>query len=370
METTRMSIFRPFILLALLATLHSQDGSTTSPNFVITSNGKPITYDAAHASVIGLHAITIQSRVELALQHTVNYLREGAPRANPFITVSWSCVQTIKVFSQTTGSTNVDITKIEFQDFGPGVNDIGDILILASDASGNVYRCEKYDPGFCDAVDAVARLHFDDRQSDAKRLPHANLISLLDRPSRDSDISLEVFHRFVSLSEIRGVILVRHVGAEPISLADRWNTWGSRQWRIIIDGHDVLSDSRREWEKNYYTYTVLSDHVTRAIPFVLRETGTDDQSSWQFIPTENTVVNDGANGKVRLVHLPPLAFTTATRLQVILDASEPVPKRQDGNLPEVRPYGGQLCATSQLIDTADQVAAKLIGPDGPFPPLR
>jgi hypothetical protein len=361
-----MSIIRPILLLALLATLNAQDGSTTSPNFVITSNGKPITYDAVHDFATPLHTLTIQSQVERAIQHTVNYLWEGAPRANPIVTVSWTCKLTIEVFSQAAGKSTVNITKIEFQDFGPGINDIGDILILASDASGNVYRCEKYDPGFCDAVDAVARLHFEDRQSDAKPFPHANPISLLDRPSRDSDIALEVYHRFVSSSEIRGVILVRHVGTEPISLADRWNTWGSRQWQIIIDGHDVLSDSRREWEKNYYTYTVLSDHVTRAIPFVLRETGTDDQSSWQFIPTENTAVNDGANGKVRLVHLPPLAFTAATRLQLILNASEPVPKRQDGKSPEVRPYGGQICATSQLIDNADQEAAKLIGPAGPY----
>jgi len=155
-----MSSINPLLLLALFVSLHAQDGSTKSPNFVITSNGKLIAIDAANASVIELHASTIQSQVEREIRITVNHLREGVPRANPLVSVSWSCKQTIEVFSQTADKKNVDITKIEFQDFGTGVNDMGDILILASDASGNVYRCEKYDPGFCDAVDAVARLHF------------------------------------------------------------------------------------------------------------------------------------------------------------------------------------------------------------------
>jgi hypothetical protein len=54
-----MIIYRPILVLVLIAALHAQDSSTTSPNFVITSKGKPITYDAAHASVIELHALTI-----------------------------------------------------------------------------------------------------------------------------------------------------------------------------------------------------------------------------------------------------------------------------------------------------------------------
>jgi len=113
-----------------------------------------------------------------------------------------------------------------------------------------------------------------------------------------------------------------------------------------------------------YTCTVLDDHITRAIPFVIRETGAADQSAWQFIPDENTLVNDGPNGKVHFIHQPPFAFTATTKVQVILDASEPVPQREDGKPAEVRPYGGQICATSQMIDNSDHVADKLIGPAG------
>jgi hypothetical protein len=95
-------------------------------------------------------------------------------------------------------------------------------------------------------------LHFGDRHSDSKPYAHASLTTLLDRPSHDDDLSLEVFHRVVSASEIRGVIRVRQVGPGSISLADRKNSWGSRQWHVIINGNDVLSDPRRDWEKNFY----------------------------------------------------------------------------------------------------------------------
>jgi hypothetical protein len=147
-------------LLALASHLTADDHQPVSitstvdaATVIVTAHGAPIAVKPFHASVI-------QSRVEAAIEHTVNYLRDGAPRPNPEVTVRWSCQKVITVFSQVDGTKEIAMTHIEFQDFGPGVNDIGDILILASDADGNVYRCEKYDPGFCDEMDAVARLHF------------------------------------------------------------------------------------------------------------------------------------------------------------------------------------------------------------------
>ncbi len=129
-----MRILTPLLLLLTLvslAPLQAQEGAGTAPNCVITYIGKPIAFDAFHASVI-------QSRVEPALQHTVNYLREGAPRANPLIAVSWSCALTFEIHSTSSGLSTVEIAKIDFQDFGPGLTGVGDILILASDLGGKI----------------------------------------------------------------------------------------------------------------------------------------------------------------------------------------------------------------------------------------
>ena len=144
---------RLLALLALIGAMHGQDPAIPHDGVVVTNNGKIITFEPVHASAV-------RSLVEDAIQHTANYLREGTPREDSSITVSWHCTKTITVLSQVDSTKDVAITKIEFQDFGPGANNIGDILILASDANGHVYRCEKYDPGFCDAVHSIVRLHF------------------------------------------------------------------------------------------------------------------------------------------------------------------------------------------------------------------
>ncbi len=45
-------------------------------------------------------------------------------------------------------------------------------------------------------------------------------------------------------------------------------------------------------------------------------------------------------------------------------------RRPDSKPTTVRPYGGQLCATSRLLGDAEPEDGPLSGPKGPYPHLR
>ena len=117
-------------------------------------------------------------------------------------------------------------------------------------------------------------------------LPPVDPVKLLTRPFRDVDLELTVWHYVVSPQEIRGVISVRNVATEPVALIDRWNSMGSEQWHVVVDGRDVFSNPQHEWEKNGYTESTIDGNSIRAISFVLHAQRTPAEKYWEFTPKD------------------------------------------------------------------------------------
>ncbi len=104
-----------------------------------------------------LHLGLVRALVEAELANTVNVGMLEKPADKPSVSVSWPYEHAVTIHSPA-GDSEVDMATLEVLDYGPGANDIGDLLIILRDAGGTRYRCEKYSPEFSDAVDAIVRL--------------------------------------------------------------------------------------------------------------------------------------------------------------------------------------------------------------------
>ena len=131
------------ILFLFSAALCAQEG------IAVFNGGKPVDNKNIHLSLI-------TDLVESALLNTTNFKMTGKDRDQPCVTVSWEHKATITVYGQA-GPKDAEITKVELRDYGPGNNDLGDIVIFCFDSLGARYNCEKYSPAFCDSVHSIIR---------------------------------------------------------------------------------------------------------------------------------------------------------------------------------------------------------------------
>jgi hypothetical protein len=89
---------------------------------------------------------------------------------------------------------------------------------------------------------------------------------------------------------IRGVLTARNIGREPLSLVDRWNSWGAYQWTIEGSGW-LAGNPQSEWLANYYTETRLAPGEVRQARFNVTASKTPPRVSgdaWWFAAGENS----------------------------------------------------------------------------------
>ena len=142
--------FQVLILCTFTGLLNAEVALIMPPDIKVYNNSEIIAASPLHlANVTGL--------VESQITHTDNFKMTDAPRNQPHIKVTWNHKANISIHTVTGGDRDIEITKIELRDYGPGNGDIGDIMILCFDADNLVYHCEKYSPQFCDAVDSILR---------------------------------------------------------------------------------------------------------------------------------------------------------------------------------------------------------------------
>lgn len=107
-----------------------------------------------------------------------------------------------------------------------------------------------------------------------------------------------------------------------------------------------------------------------SVPFVVHGRVAREAEGWQFAPpmAGDATWIDASTGQIHHDPQPPLGFTAATRVQVILaggsDRTYYVEKPLAAPL-----YRGRLCATSQACPEA-ALAGLLQGAHGPLPRLE
>ena len=138
------------ILCFLIGVLNAEEAAISHQDVKVYVNNEVIAARPLHLSIV-------THLVESEIIKTDNYKMKDPTRNQPCVRVTWNHKAMITVHAAT-GDKDVEITKVDFRDFGPGASDIGDIVIMCSDAENNVYHCEKYSPQFCDAVHSI--LHF------------------------------------------------------------------------------------------------------------------------------------------------------------------------------------------------------------------
>ena len=138
-----------------------------------------------------------------------------------------------------------------------------------------------------------------------------------------------------------------------------------------MNGHDALSNPQHIWAANFFTATVLADHQTWAVPYVLQAQWSNEPGTWRFNPADEAKMwIDGSTGRLVTVPAPVSPFTSDTRIQILLDAQRANIYARDDR-PRPRSYRGQLCATSSLIESAEGLAVHLLDIDQkPLPTLR
>jgi hypothetical protein len=138
------------LFAALMApTLTAQEVAELPPGTHASVNHQPLQASPLH---LGL----VRALVEAELANTVNVAMPEPLPERPAVTIAWPYAHELTIHAAA-GDSEVAMVGLELQDFGPGPDGIGDILVLAIAADGARYRCEKYSPEFCDSVHSIVR---------------------------------------------------------------------------------------------------------------------------------------------------------------------------------------------------------------------
>jgi hypothetical protein len=185
--------------------------------------------------------------------------------------------------------------------------------------------------------------------------PVAAIKGSVPRRLAQSGITIGCAHVVLGPDLIRGVLTVRNVGPEPLSLVDRWNSFGAYQWFF---GGRVWSagNPKHEWTENACTETVLAPGEVRHARFCIMRSRTYElvpKGDWWFVVGESPVPS------VR--SCPPIgAFDPGERVTLVMDGSR-------AGLPDDRPnhtdplYRGSTSVLSEEQRSVADLDATLLG---------
>lgn len=146
--------------------------------------------------------------------------------------------------------------------------------------------------------------------------PVAAIKGAVARRGTHSGLTVGCAHVVVSPDLIRGILTVRNIGPEPLSLVERWNSFGAYQWFF---GGRVWSagNPQHEWTENVYTETVLAPGEVRHARFCITRSRIDE-----LVPNEHWWFVVGESPVSYICSAPPIAsFVPGESLALVMDGS-------------------------------------------------
>lgn len=130
--------------------------------------------------------------------------------------------------------------------------------------------------------------------------PSQTTTPALPRRLTTSGLVITCAHVVVGPELIRGVLTAQNNGTEPLSIVDRWNSWGAYQWTLSIDGQSA-GNPQMAWDENGYSETVLRPGETRHARFYItrrRDASPPEVGTWCFLVGEPPIIIKDDSGKV------------------------------------------------------------------------
>jgi hypothetical protein len=160
--------------------------------------------------------------------------------------------------------------------------------------------------------------------------PSQTTTPALPRRLTTSGLVITCAHVVVGPELIRGVLTAQNNGTEPLSIVDRWNSWGAYQWTLSIDGQSA-GNPQMAWDENGYSETVLRPGETRHARFYItrrRDASPPGVGSWCFLVGEPPIIIKADSGKA-----PKLAGPFAAGQEVILTMDGAASESSGSNSP-------------------------------------
>jgi hypothetical protein len=131
--------------------------------------------------------------------------------------------------------------------------------------------------------------------------PSQTTTPALPRRLTTSGLVITCIHVVVGPELIRGALTARNNSTEPLSIVDRWNSWGAYQWTLSIDGQSA-GNPQTAWDENGYSETVLRPGETRHARFYItrrRDASPPGVEAWYFLVGEPPIIIKDDSGKIR-----------------------------------------------------------------------
>jgi hypothetical protein len=173
-----------------------------------------------------------------------------------------------------------------------------------------------------------------------------------------SNLVIRCAHVVVEPDLISGVLTARNGGKQPLSVVDRWNSWGAYQWRLAI-GTLSAGNPQHDWWANFYTETSLEPGEIRHARFYMTRSPNRvrlGEDAWCFL-VEGAGFFLSTSSEV-IAALPPFARGQAVTL--VMDGKQTdAPDSDRTRATDL--WGGQVTVRSDELKSIRELEDRITG---------